>query len=116
MHCITHLQDHSTRLLTAIRCNDCQAVEVLLKENTDTINGCSKVCAFYYIFLGLLITVITFIIQFGCTALHYASRQGYENIVKMLIDKNANVDIQRKVDSLYTFNKINVCINAMNEI
>ena len=36
--------------------------------------------------------------QFGCTALHYASRQGNAEIVKILMENGANVDIERAVN------------------
>lgn len=38
--------------------------------------------------------------QFGYTALHYASRQGNTEMVRILKDSGADVDIPRKVNFL----------------
>lgn len=40
-------------------------------------------------------------IQFGLTALHYASRQNCVEYVRELIEHGADVDIKRKVTCLY---------------
>ena len=73
---ITWLEDWDglTPLHTAIRCKDSQSVERLAKERKDKIDQPTK---------------------FGCTALHYASRQGNAEIVKILMENGANVDIER---------------------
>jgi hypothetical protein len=52
---------------------------------------CYKLC---YIFLYLF---FYYYLKFGDTALIYASHYGYFEIVKFLIENNAEVNIQNKV-------------------
>ena len=41
--------------------------------------------------------------QYGWTPLHFATLEGYEEIVKILIEHGSNVDLQEDVDFLFFF-------------
>ena len=60
------------------------------------------------------------IIQNGVTALHYASQEGHVTIVKLLLEKGADVNICDKVvmdfvscTCMWTFSQLAVCYICM---
>ena len=59
-----------------------------------------KIYTEYYVLCVVVAVTLATFYQFGCTALHYASRQGHTEIVKLLKNSGADVDFARTVNSL----------------
>ena len=52
---------------------------------------------FDFLFLFFFLTQLFFLLKNGMTALHYAVKEGFEQIVKILIEHRFNINIQNKV-------------------
>ena len=62
----------------------------------------SDTCFVFYFFLKLFFFEI-FFVKFGFTPLHRAAEEGFEQIVKILIEHHANVNLQNQVFSFFFF-------------
>ena len=74
-------------------------MEELISKQDTNINASTTVCIQIALCMVYEIVIWSFN-QFGCTALHYASRQGSVEFVKLLMDHGADVDIGRTVSDL----------------
>ena len=56
---------------------------------------CVMLCDIYFVFVLFLTTF--FLLKYGMTALHRAAFNGFEQIVKILVEHGSNINIQNKV-------------------
>ena len=65
------------------------------------MNGC--VCVIFILFYSFYVNTTFFSLKYEDTALHIAAYNGFEQIVKILVEHGSNVHLQDKVFSFSFF-------------
>ena len=64
---------------------------------------CEWLCCVDIYFVFILFLTTFFLLKYGGTALHLAAEEGFEQIVKILIEHRSNINIQNKVFIFFFF-------------
>ena len=76
---------------------------------------CEWLCVVIFILFLFFFLTISFCLKYGMTALHYAAFNGFEQIVKILVEHRSNINIQDKVFFFFFFFfLISLCCNTVD--
>ena len=75
----------SLSFLSLFCCSECDGVWMVV------------MCDLYFVFVLIFLKQLSFLLKYGTTALHYAAFNGFEQIVKILIEHGSNVNLQTDV-------------------